>query len=386
MIGLDKAKPTMPNGVKVMETTAAVLWEVGTPWSIEEIELDAPRFGEVKVEIHAAGLCHTDDHFVTGDMSWPLPAIGGHEGAGVVTEVGPGVRRLSVGDQVILNFMPICGDCPSCVRGMSRLCDRGAAMGSGLQISDNTSRHHARGTDLRLMCCIGTFARHTVVHEDSCIVFQKDISFEVACLMSCGVVTGWGSSVRTGGVKPGDTVAVVGVGGLGSNAVQGARLAGAQHIIAIDPIEFKREKATEFGATHSTDSLASAVELISNLTAGRMCDVVVMTMGVGDGQLIHSAMDITSKGGTVVVTNAHPQHETSISISLADLTIMEKKLAGSCFGSANARTDIPMLLNLYRNGQLDLEGLITNTYTLENLNQGYLDMHSGKNIRGVIVM
>lgn len=369
-----------------MKTTAAVLWEVGGGWSVEDIELDPPGEGEVTVELRAAGMCHTDDHFVTGDMAWPMPFVGGHEGAGVVTEVGPGVRRLSVGDHVILNFMPICGACPSCASGRSRLCDRGEAMGSGMQISDGTSRHHARGQDLRLLCCIGTFARHTVVHEDSCIPYEHDIPFELACLLSCGVVTGWGSAVRTGGVQPGDTVAVVGVGGLGSNAVQGARLAGARHIVAIDPVEFKREKASEFGATHSASSMAEALGLVTELTRGRMCNVVVMTMGVGSGELIADAMALTGKAGSVVVTNAHPQHETSINISLADLTIMEKKLLGSCFGSANARSDIPMLLDLYRGGQLELEGLITRTYPLEEVNQGYADMHAGKNIRGVIVM
>lgn len=384
MITETRDKPGGNGGV--MKTTAAVLWEVGRPWSVEEIELDPPRHGEVLVELRAAGMCHTDDHFVTGDMAWPMPFVGGHEGAGVITEVGPGVSRFAVGDNVILNFMPICGHCPSCANGRSRLCDRGEAMGSGLQISDGTARHHARGHDLRLLCCIGTFARHTVVHEDSCIPFDPDISFEVACLMSCGVVTGWGSAVRTGGVQPGDTVAVVGVGGLGSNAVQGARLAGAKNIIAIDPVEFKREKAGELGATHAAQSMTEAFQLIGELTAGRMCNVVVMTMGVGDGSVIAEAMALTAKYGRVVVTNAHPQRETSINISLADLTIMEKSLLGSCFGSANARSDIPMLLDLYRRGQLELDGLITRTYPLEDVNQGYSDMHAGKNIRGVLVM
>ena len=369
-----------------MKTTAAVLWEVGMPWSVVQIDLDQPGNGEVLVELRAAGVCHTDDHFVTGDMAWPMPFVGGHEGAGVVVQTGPGVTRFAAGDTVILNFMPICGHCPSCSNGRSRLCDRGAAMGSGLQISDGTSRHHARGQDLRLLCCIGTFARHTVVHEDSCIPFDGDVSFEVASLLSCGVVTGWGSAVRTGGVQPGDTVAVVGVGGLGCNAVQGARLAGARNIVAIDPVEFKREKAAEFGATHSAASLADAFDLVTEITAGRMCNVVVMTMGVGDGSLIADAMAITAKFGSVVVTNAHPQRETTVTLSLADLTIMEKKLVGSCFGSANARSDIPMLLDLYRTGQLELDGLITRTYPLEDVNQGYADMHAGKNVRGVLVM
>jgi NDMA-dependent alcohol dehydrogenase len=369
-----------------VKSTAAVLWEVGQPWSVEPIELDDPRDGEVLIELRASGMCHTDDHFATGDMAWPLPMIGGHEGAGIVTKVGPGVRRLRVGDHVILNYMPICGDCPSCSRGRTRLCDRGALIGSGLQISDGTSRHHARGQDLSVLCCIGTFARHTVAHEDSCIVYDADVPFELACLMSCGVVTGWGSSVRTGDVQPGDSVAVVGVGGLGSCAVQGARLAGARHIVAIDPVEFKREKAFEFGATHAAASLRSALALVTELTNGRMCDVVVMTMGVGDGTLIADAMALTAKYGRVVVTNAHPEHETSINISLADLTITEKSLLGSCFGSGNARSDIPMLLDLFRGGQLDLRGLVTRTYPLEDVNQGYADLKAGLNIRGVIVM
>ena len=369
-----------------MKTTAAVLWEVGTPWSVEEVELDAPRDREVLVELRAAGMCHTDDHFVTGDMVWPLPVVGGHEGAGIVRQVGPNVTRLAVGDTVILNYMPICGTCPSCARGQSRLCDRGAAMGTGMQISDGTSRHHARGEDLRLMCALGTFARHTVVHEDSCVPYDGDIAFEVASLLSCGVPTGWGSAVRTGDVQPGDTVAVVGCGGLGANAVQGARLAGAGTIVAIDPVEFKREKAMDLGATHTAESLHDALSVVTDVTEGRMCNVVIMTMGVGDGSLIADAMAITGKAGSVVVTNAHPQQETTVNLSLADLTIMEKKLLGSCFGSANARSDIPLLIDLYRRGQLELDGLITRTYPLEQVNDGYADLHAGKNIRGVLMM
>jgi NDMA-dependent alcohol dehydrogenase len=369
-----------------MKTSGAILWEIGRPWSVEEIELDPPGDGEVLIEMHAAGMCHTDDHFVTGDLTWELPVVGGHEGAGVVVETGPGTTRLSVGDRVILNFMPICGHCPSCANGHSRLCDRGAAMGTGLQISDGTSRHHARGQDLRVLCCIGTFARHTVAHEDSCITFDDDIPFELACLMSCGVVTGWGSAVKVGNVKPGDNVAVVGVGGLGCNAVQGARLAGARNIVAIDPVPFKLEKALELGATHTAPSMAEAFDAVVELTAGRMCNVVVMTMGVGDGSLIADAMALTAKMGRVVVTNAHPEHETSININLADLTLMEKQLVGTAFGGGSARSDIPMLLDLYRAGQLDLAGLVTRTYPLEEVNRGYTDLKAGENIRGVLVM
>jgi S-(hydroxymethyl)glutathione dehydrogenase/alcohol dehydrogenase len=369
-----------------MLTQGAILWDVGTAWSVEEIQLDPPRAREVLVEIRAAGLCHTDDHFVQGDMVWPLPVVGGHEGAGVVTGVGPGVTRLRVGDHVVLNFMPVCGDCPSCNRGRSRLCDRGAAMGTGLQISDGTARHHARGRDLHTMCGIATFARHTVVHEDSCTVIPDEIGFEVASLLSCGVPTGWGSAVYTGGVQAGDTVTVVGVGGLGINAVQGARLAGARAIVAVDPVEFKRTSAIEFGATHTAASISEAHPLVAAITHGRMCDVVVMTIGVGDGRLIADALALAGKGGRVVVTNGHPEHETTASISLADLTIMEKSLLGSCFGSASIRSDLPKLIDLYLAGLLELDRLITTTYALEDVNQGYVDMHAGKNLRGVLVM
>ena len=367
-----------------MESEAAILWDGGTEWSVEPIELDPPRHGEVLVELRAAGLCHTDDHFVKGDMVWPLPTIGGHEGAGVVVAVGPGVTRVAPDDHVVLNYMPICGSCPSCTAGRSRLCDRGAQMGSGLQISDSTSRHRARGRDLTLICCLGTFARHTVVHEDSCVPVDRDVPFDVAALLSCGAVTGWGSAVRTGSVAPGDTVAIVGAGGLGAAAIQGARLAGARQIVAIDPVELKREHAMRFGATHVAPTMAEAFDLVSSITDGRMCTTVVLTMGVGDGSQIAHAMTLTAKAGTVVVTNAHPEHETTVHLSLADLTIMEKRLVGSVFGGANARTDIPLLIDLYRSGQFDLDGLITRRYPLADINLGYADLHAGINIRGVL--
>lgn len=367
-----------------MDSEAAILWDGERRWSVEPIELDRPREGEVLVELRAAGLCHTDDHFVQGDMAWPLPTIGGHEGAGVVMAVGPGVHRVAVGDHVVLNYMPICGTCPSCTAGRTRMCDRGAAMGTGLQISDGTSRHHARGRDVTLVCALGTFARHTVVHQDSLVVVDDDLPFPVAALLSCGAVTGWGSAVRAGDVRPGDTVAIVGVGGLGSAAVQGARLAGARQIVAIDPVALKREHAHRWGATHTATTMAEARALIEQITTGRMCSTVVLTMGVGDGTQIADAMAITSKAGMVVVTNAHPAHETTVNLSLADLTIMEKRLVGSVFGGANARVDIPLLADLYRSGQLDLEGLVTRTYPLADVNQGYADLHAGMNIRGVL--
>lgn len=366
-----------------MKTKAAVLWEVNTPWSIEEVELDPPGPGEVLVKIAASGMCHSDEHLVTGDLPFALPIIGGHEGAGVVQEVGEGVSWLSPGDHVVFGFIPSCGRCPSCSTGHQNLCDLGALLGLGRQV-DGSSRHHAKGQDLGLMCMLGTFAHHTVVNEASCIKIDNDVPLDRACLLGCGVVTGWGSSVYAAEVKPGDTVAVVGVGGIGANAIQGAKLAGAKRVIAIDPVEFKREKAMEFGATHTFASLEEALPGIQELTWGTMANKVIMTMGVGSGEVIGQAMAIASKRGRVVVTNIHPALEYSASMSLLDLTLMEKQLVGSLFGSGNPRADIPKLVGLYREGQLDLDGLVTNEYPLEGVNDGYDAMRAGTNIRGVL--
>ena len=368
-----------------MKTKAAVLWEVNAPWSVEEIELDPPGPGEVLVKLAASGMCHSDEHLVTGDLPFALPIIGGHEGAGIVQEVGAGVSWLQPGDHVVFGFIPSCGRCPSCSTGHQNLCDLGALLGVGMQIADGTSRHHAQGKDLGLMCLLGTFAHHTVVNEASCIKIDDDVPLDRACLLGCGVVTGWGSAVYAAQVKPGDTVAVVGVGGIGANAIQGARLAGAKRIVAIDPVEFKREKAMEFGATHTAASLDEALPLIQDITWGTMANKVLMTMGVGSGELMAGALALTAKGGRVVVTNIHPAMEMSATMSLLDLTLMEKQVVGSLFGSGNPRADIPKLLGLYRDGQLMLDELITKRYSLDEINEGYRAMREGENIRGVIV-
>ena len=368
-----------------MKTKAAILWETNTPWSVEEIELDEPKAGEVLVKIVASGMCHSDEHLATGDLPFQLPIIGGHEGAGIVEKVGEGVSWLAPGDHVVFGFIPSCGRCPSCSTGHQNLCDLGALIGLGKQISDGTSRHHAKGQDLTLMCMLGTFAEHTVVHEASCIKIENDVPLEKACLLGCGVVTGWGSAVYAADVSPNDTVVVVGVGGIGANAIQGARLAGAKRIVAVDPIEFKREKAMEFGATHTAASMAEALPLLQEITWGTMANKVIMTMGVGDGAVMGEAMALAAKRGRVVVTNIHPALEMGANMSLLDLTLMEKQVVGSLFGSGNPRADIPKLLGLYREGQLDLDGLVTKTYSLDQINDGYQDMRDGKNIRGVLI-
>ena len=373
-----------PGGAKV-QTEAAVLWETGGAWTLEGVELDPPKAGEVLLRLAASGMCHSDEHLVTGDLPFELPVIGGHEGAGVVEEVGPGVTAVQPGDHVVLGFIPACGRCPSCSTGHQNLCDLGMYLSGGRQISDQTSRHHTNGRDLNLMCLLGTFAGYTVVNEASCIKVPDDIPLDKACLVGCGVTTGWGSAVYAGEVGPGDDVAVVGVGGIGINAIQGARLAGAERIFAIDPVEFKREQAKRFGATHVAASVEEAVELIGEATSGRMCGKVIVAMGVGSGAMMAGILALASKRGRVVVTNIHPVTELDVTMSLLDLTLMEKQVVGSLFGSANPRADIPKLLDLYRAGQLDLDGLVTKTYALGDVNQGYQDMRDGKNIRGVLI-
>jgi len=368
-----------------MKTTAAVCWEIGSPWRVEEIELDPPGPGEVLVRLVASGLCHSDDHIVTGDSPMPLPMIGGHEGAGIVEQVGPGVAGLEPGDHVVLAFIPACGRCGPCSTGHQNLCDMGAAIGTGRQV-DGTSRHHRHGVDLNLMCLAGTFAHHTVVHEASCIRIDPSFPLRTACLVGCGAVTGWGSAVYAAGVRPGDTVVVVGIGGIGASALQGARLAGAGTLVAVDPVEFKRDTAKAYGAHLVAASMEEAFGPLRDATRGRMADRVIMAMGVGSGELFSKAMALAGKRGRVVVTNIHPYSEKQVTLRMADLTGMEKQVVGSLFGSANPRSDIPRLLELSRQGHFDLDGMITRTYPLEAVNEGYADMKAGRNIRGVLLL
>ncbi len=384
-----------PGGTQ-MKTRAAICWEQGTDWSVEEIELDPPKDGEVLVKLVGSGLCHSDEHILTGDMVLPketademglqqFPIIGGHEGAGEVVEVGKGVTSLAVGDHVVLGFIPACGKCPSCSKGQSNLCDLGAFLLAGRQVTDFTARHHAHdGTDLGIMCCLGTFGELTVVSEASCIKIENDIPLDKAALVGCGVTTGWGSATYAADVKPGETVVVVGAGGVGMNAIQGAAMAGARHVVAVDPVEFKREQAMVFGATHTAASVEEAMELVGMITWGQMANKSIITVGEGDGTLIAPVMALTGKGGRVVHTSVANITDTEVTMSLFDLTLQQKELVGSIFGSANPRYDIPRLLRLYQEGQLKLDELVTNEYPLEDINKGYQAMRDGENVRGFV--
>ncbi len=380
-----------------MKARAAVLAGLHQPWKVQEIDIDPPKAGEVLVQWKAAGMCHSDEHMVTGDMvpdpefmallgaESIFPLIGGHEGAGVIAEVGPGVTSVQPGDHVSANFVPSCGRCRYCVTGRSVICDNGAATLAGGMITDGTHRHFVDGQPITMMAKVGTFSEYSCVSELSVIRVDPDLPFECVAVVSCGVATGWGSAVRRAGTQAGDTVVVVGIGGIGINAVQGARMVGAKRVIAVDPVEFKREKAMEFGATHTFASMAEALPAVMEMTWGQMADRVVMTPGVLHGEMMEEGMNLTGKGGTLVVTAISPMSSNEASVNLFSLAMMHKEIKGTIFGSLNPRVDIPGLLDMYRTGQLKLDELITRRYTLDEINEGYRAMRDGENIRGVIV-
>jgi S-(hydroxymethyl)glutathione dehydrogenase/alcohol dehydrogenase len=382
-----------------MPTTvrAAVLWGLDQPWKVQEIEVHDPKEGEVLVRWKAAGLCHSDEHLVTGDMVPSqevldmmgvdsfFPIIGGHEGAGIIEAVGPGVKSVQVGDHVSASFVPSCGHCRYCTTGRGNLCDAGAGTLGGGMITDGTHRHFVDGKPVTLLAKLGTFAELTCVSEMSVIKVDDDLPMDCVSLVSCGVATGWGSATRRADVAPGDTVVIVGIGGIGMNAVQGARMAGAARVIAVDPLEFKRETAMEFGATHTYASMEEAIPEVTEMTRGQMADKVIMTPGVMYGELMEQAQTLTGKGGTMVVTAVAPIEQKDASINLFNLAMFNKEVKGTIFGSLTPRNDIPRLLDMYRGGSLKLDELITNRYPLDGINDGYQAMRDGTNIRGVIV-
>lgn len=367
-------------------TRAAVLWGVGEEWKIEEVTLDDPKAGDVLVKMAYAGMCHSDEHAVTGDLPLGLPVIGGHEGAGVVEAVGPGVTSVAVGDHVSMSFIPSCGRCKYCSTGRQYLCDEGAKLFDIGMMSDGREAHHLvkTGQPVGRYAQVGTFSEHILVSENSLVKVDQDLPLDAVALVSCGVATGFGSATERAGTKPGDNVAVIGIGGIGINAVQGARLAGAKRVIAIDPVEFKREQAMQFGATHTYSSMEEAMLAVPDLTWGEMCDRVVLSPGTVHGDMLDPALNLTAKGGTLVVTGLAPMMESDAQMNLFMFAMMNKEVKGTVFGSTNPRAQIPNLLSMYREGELKLDELITRRYSLDEVNQGYADMRDGKNLRGVI--
>lgn len=367
-----------------MKTKGALLWELNAPFTIDEIDLGDPVADEVQIRIHAAGMCHSDYHLTTGATPIGLPALGGHEGAGVVTKVGKNVTGIEEGDHVILAFIPACGVCPPCLKGFRSLCDRGALLLGGKAIADGTSRVHAGGREVSPMNLLGTFAPYMTVHKDSVVKIDKDIPFETAAIMGCAVPTGFGSATNVAEVKPGETVIVVGVGGIGMSALQGAVISGAKHVIAIDPNEWKREQAIKFGATHVYPSMAEAIAPVIDTTYGLMADKVIIAVGDMKGEYIEEAMILTAKTGTCVVTGMGSMLDADVKLNLFLFTMLQKTLKGNIFGGGSSHVETPRLTALYKSGLLNIDDMITRTYKLEDINTGYQDMLDGNNIRGVV--
>jgi NDMA-dependent alcohol dehydrogenase len=367
-----------------MKSRAAVLWEAPGKWDIVEVDVDEPQDHEVLVRYVSAGLCHSDDHLTKGDVpSAHYPYCGGHEGAGVVEAVGPGVRDLQVGDHVAAAFIPGCGRCKWCAAGMQNLCDNGAFMMLGTQL-DGTFRLHCDGVDVAQCSLVSTFSEYSVLPEWGAIKIDKDIPLEKAALVGCGVPTGWGSAVNAAQVRPGHVVIVMGVGGIGINAVQGAKHAGATRIIAVDPVAFKRDSALQFGATDAVENMVQATDLAQSLTNGQGADSAVITVGVVKPDDVGQAFASVRKAGTVVLTGVANIDEDTIPVSLFELAMFQKRIQGALFGMMSPSSATPFMLELWKAGQLKLDELVTRRYKLEEINQGYEDMHAGTNLRGVI--
>jgi S-(hydroxymethyl)glutathione dehydrogenase/alcohol dehydrogenase len=355
---------------------AAVLTSHGE-YSVETVGVRDPEEGELRVKLGASGVCHSDLHAITGDLPMPLPLVLGHEGAGVVEDVGPGVRRFKPGDHVVLNWVPSCGSCWFCQSGNSYLCEQGYVHALGHPNFDHN------GTPTSQLAGVGSMSEYTVVPESGAIVIEPDVPLDRACLIGCGVMTGVGAVINTAQVRPGQSVAVFGAGGVGLNVVQGAVLAGAETIIAVDLNDRKLGFAKQFGATHMVNSGATdPVSAIQELTGGRGADVCFEVIGIAD--VITQAFFATRRGGKTVVVGVAPAG-AMVSVPGMILPLAEKSLIGSLYGSANMARDVPRLIGLYRAGRLKLDELITRRYRIGEVHDAFTAMQNGEVARGVIV-
>jgi alcohol dehydrogenase len=373
-----------------MKIKAAVLHQMqlerpyskSNPLSIEEVELDAPGFNEVLVKIKAAGLCHSDLSVIDGNRPRPLPMVLGHEAAGEVVELGDGVKKLKIGDHVVFAFLPSCGHCSYCQTGRAALCEPGAqANGAGTLLGGHRRIH--KGNDYYYHHLgVSGFAEYAVASVDSLVKIDSEIPFEIAALFGCAVMTGVGAVVNTAQLKFGNSVLVVGLGGVGLSAILGAKASGATKIIAADLSAEKRAVAKALGASHLIDSSKEgAMEELMDITKGGV-DISVEFAGAIPA--LDFAFQATKRGGTTV-TAALPHPNARLSISPVMLVGQEKSLKGSYLGSCVPSRDIPAYIELYKSGRLEVEKLITHTLKLSEINEGFERLAAGNAIRQVIV-
>jgi S-(hydroxymethyl)glutathione dehydrogenase/alcohol dehydrogenase len=366
-----------------MNVKAAVLKDYGQEVTVEELELQPPKKGEVLVRIKAAGICHSDLHVVNADLPLPVPIVLGHEGSGIVEEVGEGVTRVQKGDHVVLNWVPECGTCYYCYIGRKDMCDAAQTTAQIGTMPDGTTRFYKDDQEIYQFSMTGTFSEYTVVPENGVIPIRKDIPFAQAALVGCGVLTGYGAVINTAKVRPGSSVAVIGAGGVGLNVIQSAKLAGAERIIAIDIVENKFATARQFGATHTVNSLEEdVVDAVLELTDGRGADYAFEV--IGNPTTIAQAYNILGKGGTAVVVGiAAPNLD--VSINAISLPAQSKTITGSWYGQSNPIVDIPKILDLYMAKKIMLDELISKRYTsLEGINEAFQDLKEGKVARSVV--
>lgn len=371
------------------QTTAAVLRAMGAarpyadsrPLAIETVTLDAPGAGEVRVAIKAAGLCHSDLSVINGDRPRPMPMALGHEAAGVVEEVGAGVDDLAPGDHVVMVFMPSCGHCDPCAGGRPALCEPGAAAnGKGELLGGGRRIHDAYG-DLNHHLGCSAFAAHAVVSRRSLVKVDRDLPFEHAALFGCAVLTGVGAVVNTAQVRAGQSVAVVGLGGVGLSSVLGALAAGASPVLAVDLSEDKLALARSLGAVQTVNAAdPDAVDQVRALTGGGADFVFEMA---GSVRALESAWKMTRRGGTTV-TAGLPRPEAALAVNVVSLVAEERTLKGSYIGTCVPSRDIPRYVALFRQGRLPVDRLLTGTIALNDINAAFDDLHDGKAVRTVV--
>ena len=364
-----------------MKMKAALAREIGR-LTIEEVELDAPKDTEVLVRLHAAGVCHSDLHTYRGELRATPPLVLGHEGAGVVEAAGSRVTRVKPGDRIIVNWLPACESCSRCLSGRHNLCERLASTTFKAVLLDGTTRLKTLdGIPLKHLLSAATMAEYCVIDEASAVPFPEDVPFEIAAVIGCAVATGVGAVINTAQAKAGLPAAVIGCGGIGLSAIQGCKLAGCNPIIAVDVMDAKLDFARRLGATHTVNSTETdAVEALRELTGG---GPEYVFDSVGAAATIGQALMAARPGGAATIIGLHSA-KTDVPISAGALVLQNKRLLGSFVGSIRPRVDLPMLVELYRSGKLQLDDLITKRYPLEELPQAFDDMESGKVARGVL--
>ena len=372
-----------------MRMKAAVLAGVNQPFVIEELELDPPGAGEALIRMVATGVCHSDLHVVSGDLSRPFPVVLGHEGAGIVQEIGEGVTAVKPGDHVILTYLPACGKCRWCHTGQPTLCDLGALLRTGKMLDGTSRLHRPDGTEISNFLFVSTWAEYSVVPEASLVAIPDYVPLERVCLLGCGFTTGFGAVTNSVHIRPGETATIVGCGGLGLAAVQGARMSGAGKIIAVDVHPEKLAMARKFGATHTVLNAHAPDEVIReimDITWGLGTDFSFEFVGFDQAnETIDIAFRAVRKGGTLCLVGVGSAAYKELPIDPYSLALWRKKVQGVLFGDAQFQWDIPKYVRLFEDGRIDLDGIVTHELRLEEINTAVENILAGNRVARQVI-